>query len=548
MRKITFIAIVILCLGVYAPCQETRATLTGLVTDPTGAVVPNAPVDVVNIDTGATTHVKSNGRGSYTVPFLQPGVYKVSVQMNGFKAYVHSGLELQVDATVKENIVLQVGSVTESVVVTTATPMIDTANADTGQSLTAEEVRDLPNNGNSPFALERDEYGVIPLGKEATAQLTPTSNTTASQVSISGGQSASAEVLLNGIPDMESSSRQVSFIPQLDAVNTVHVDQFSANAALGDTIGGTVNITTKSGTNEFHGTLSEYYNGSRPFEARPYFTAPGARVASTHYNQPGATIGGPVVIPHFFNGHNKLFFFYAWEGFYTNTGSPTISSVPTADERNGDFHALLSADGSSGQLYDPYYAPGSNSTCYQTISGKQYWIRSAIPNNCLTVTTAYCSSTAHSVDPNLALSPIAQKYFNLLPLPNYNGASTKADGENNYISTPLNSTRYNSDMVRIDWNISDKDKIFGELHLSNYTNATGNYYGNPAISGSVATFKQPGGQIDNVTTFSQSLSLETRLGFQRYNQVNSPASLGIDPTTFGFPSYISSNSNSLAVP
>ena len=319
------------------------------------------------------------------------------------------------------------------------------------------------------------------------------------------------------------------------------MDQFSANAAQGDTIGGTVNITTKGGTNQFHGTLSEYYNGGRPFSARPYFATPTTYVSSTHYNQPGATIGGPVLIPHFFNGHNKLFFFYAWEGFYTKTGGPTISSVPTADERNGDFHAIL-VDGSSAQLYDPY--SGSN----QTISGKTYWIRSAIPNNCLTATTAYCSSNAHNTDPSVVLSPIAQKYLALLPLPNYNGASTTADGENNYISTPINSTNYNSHMVRLDWNISDTDKIFGELHLSNYTNGTGNYYGNPAISGSVATFKQPGGQIDNVKTFSQSLSLETRLGFQRYNQVNSPASLGTDPTTFGFPGYISSNSGSVAVP
>jgi len=538
MRKITLVAIVILCLAPYASCQETRATLTGLVTDPTGAVIPNAAITVVNTATGATVHVKSNARGSYTVPFLQPGPYKVSVQMEGFKAYLHSGLELQVEATVKENIELQVGSTSESVVVTAATPMIDTANADTGQSLTPEEVRDLPNNGNSPFALERDEYGVIPIGKQATAQLTPTSNNTASQVAISGGQSASAEVLLNGIPDMESSSRQISFIPQLDSVSTVHVDQFSANAALGDTIGGTVNMTTKSGTNEFHGTLSEYYNGGRPLSARPYFQKAGTLPASNHYNQPGATIGGPVFIPHVFNGHNKLFFFYAWEGFYTDTGSPTIASVPTADERNGDFHALL-ADGPSSQLYDPY----SGST--QTISGKQYWIRSAIPNNCLTATTPYCASNAHNTDPLLVMSPIAQKYLASLPLPNLPGL---AGGENNYISTALNSTKYNSHMVRLDWNISDTDKIFGELHLSNYTNATGNYYGNPLISGSVATFKQPGGQIDNVKTFNPSTSLETRLGFQRYNQVNSPASLGRDPTTFGFPSYITSNSGSVATP
>ena len=548
MRRFTFAVVALLCLAAYASGQQTRATLTGLVTDPTGAVVPNAIIKIVNSETGATTLVKSNSRGSYTAPFLAPGVYAISVQMTGFKAYLHTGVELQVEATVTENIVLQIGSVTQSVLVTTATPLIDTANADTGQSLTPEEVQDLPNNGNSAFTLERDEYGVIPVGKYATAQLTPTSNSSANDFAVGGGQEASSEVLLNGVPDMESSSRQVSYLPSLDSVNTVHVDQFSANAALGDTIGGTVNITTKSGTNQLHGTLVEYYNGSRPFEALPYFTKPGATIASSHYNQPGATIGGPIVIPHLLNGHNRLFFFYAFEGYYINSSSPTISSVPTQDERNGDFHTLLSADGSSAQFYDPYYDPGVTSTGYQTIGGKQYWIRAAIPNNCLTGTTSYCSANGYSPDTQLSLSPIAQAYLKLVPLPNYSGSSTKADGENNYINAPPTTQSYQSNMVRIDWNISDTDKIFGELHLSNYTEFNDNYYSNLAISGAYNHYQQPGGQIDNVKTFSPSLSLETRLGFQRYSDVAPPSTLGTSPTTFGFPGYIASNSVDLAVP
>src|SRR6185312_14721135 len=388
MKKLTFIAIAIsiFSLAPCAPCQETRAKLTGLVTDPSGAVVPNAPVKVVDTDNGATVIVKSNGAGSYTAPFLQPGHYTVSVQMDGFKAYTHSGLQLQTEQTITENIVLQIGSVSESVVVTSATPMIDTATADTGQSLSAEEVRDLPNNGNSPFSLERNEYGVIP--SNATRQLQPIDNGNANAVAIGGGQMSSAEVLLNGIPDMESSSRQVSYIPSLDSVDTVHIDQFSANAALGDTIGGTVNVTTKSGSNAFHGTLTEYYNGSRPFIADNYFST---TKTSNHYQQPNVTIGGPVWIPHVFNGHDKLFFFYAWEGYYKDTASPTISSVPTADERNGDFHSTLGIYGSSAQLYDPYYDPGVTSTGFQTIGSNQYWIRAAIPNNCITAITTYCS-------------------------------------------------------------------------------------------------------------------------------------------------------------
>jgi hypothetical protein len=146
------------------------------------------------------------------------------------------------------------------------------------------------------------------------------------------------------------------------------------------------------------------------------------------------------------------------------------------------------------------------------------------------------------------MSPIAQKYLALLPMPNYAGASTKADGENNFISYPQNSNVYNSYMSRIDWNISDTDKVFAELHLSHYNDISNNYYGNPLMSGSIATYQQPGGQIDNVKTFNQSTSLETRLGFQRYYQINSPLSLGTSPTTFGFPGYIASNSGSMAVP
>ena len=225
MRRLTFVAISIVCLAAYASGQQTRGTLTGLVTDPTGAVVPNAPVQVVNADTGATVTVKSNSQGSYVAPFLQPGNYKVSVQLAGFKTYLHTGIELQVEATVRENIVLQVGNVSQSVIVTAAAPLIDTSTADTGQSLTPEEVQDLPNNGNSAFSLERDEYGVIPIGSNATSQITPTSNSGANSFAAGGGQSASSEVLLNGVPDMESSSRQVSYLPSLDSVDTVHVDQ-----------------------------------------------------------------------------------------------------------------------------------------------------------------------------------------------------------------------------------------------------------------------------------------------------------------------------------
>lgn len=522
--------------GTMATAQETRSTLTGRVTDPSGAVIPGAAITITDTDTGAIIVVKSNGAGNYTAPFLTPGDYKVAVQMPGFKAYVHTGLVLQTEQTVAENIILEVGSVSQAVTVNAGTPLIDTTDASTGQSLTAEEVEDLPSNGRSPLGMAHLEFGAVAKGKHSMSQTRPFDNSTADDFSLGGGASSSNELLLNGVPNMEDSSRAAGFSPQLDAVDAVHVDEFAANAALGDTSGGFVNITTKAGTNDLHGSASEYYNGSRPFEAEPYFTSPGTTITSTHFNQFGGTIGGPIYIPHLIHGRNKLFFFYAFEGYIGNSPSTTITSVPTAAERQGDFSALLGVT-SADQLYNP------NQGANQTISGKSYWIRPAIPGNCLTGSTSNCAAS----NAGLTVDPVAAAYMKLIPLPNYTGASAKPDGENNFYAYDPTSNNYKSNMGRIDYNISDSDKIFFEAHRSQYNNTQSNIFNN-ALSGTFSTVVLWGGQVDNVKSFTPSLNLETRLGFSRYESYGGPNSLGQDPSSLGFSGYLSSNSTALALP
>ena len=523
MKRFLAFAIAVLSLASFATAQETRSTLTGRVTDPSGAIVPNAQIEITNTDTGAKTVLRSNDAGHYTAPFLAPGPYQVNASMPGFKTYVHKGLVLQTEQTVVENIVLPIGQVNETVTVTAQTPLVDVATASTGQELTAEEVADLPSNGRSPLGYAHLEYGAVAKGKHSESQTTPFGNSTASDFSLGGGASASNELLLNGVPNMQDSGRTSGFSPELDAVNAVHVDEFSANAALGDTSGGTVNITTKSGTNTFHGTASEYYAGSRPFTAKPYFTKPGASVPSTHFNQYAGTLGGPVVIPRVFHGRNKLFFFYAFEGYSGNAPSTTITSVPTQDERNGDFSNLLSST-SNGQLYNPFTA---------ALSGSQV-VRSAIPGNLFS-------------NAGLSVSPIAQAYLKLVPLPNYNGPSTKPDGENNFFASDPTVNRYKSNQIRVDYNVSDLDKAFFEFHRSHYTNAQANIFNN-ALTGTTSTVNLLGGQADNVMTFSPSLSLESRLGFSRYETFSGPNSLGKSATSLGFPGYLASDSTALALP
>jgi Carboxypeptidase regulatory-like domain len=541
MRRIVIVFVACISLAVAAIAQETRATLTGRVTDPTGAIVPNANINIINTDTGTQTAVKSNQDGDYTVPFLLPGTYEVSAEITGFKTYVHTGLVLQTEQTVTENIVLQVGTVDQSVTVSGGTPLIDTANADVGESLTSEATMDLPSNGRSPLGFAHLEFGAVAKGKHSMSQVTPFGNSTADDFSMGGGASSSNELLLNGVPNMEDSSRTAGFSPQLDAVDAVHVDEFAANAALGDTTGGFINITTKGGTNQLHGSASEYYSGSRPFEALPYFTNPGTTITSTHFNQFGGTVGGPIVIPHVIHGRDKLFFFYAFEGYIGNSPSTVITSVPTAAERQGDFSATVGYN-TSDQLYNPY-TPSS----YATTQVAGEWIRQAIPNNCLGPAASSYSASDCPSNAGLTLDPVAQAYMKLVPMPNYTGSSAKADGEDNFYAYDPTSNNYKSNQGRFDYDITESDKLYLEAHRSQYNQTSANIFNN-ALSGSYSTVILWGGQADNVKNFNASTNLETRLGFSRYETFGGPNSLGESPTSLGFAGYLAQNSTAPALP
>lgn len=528
MKRIALLFLLLVSVPLFS--QETRSTLTGRITDSTGAVIPKAQITITNTDTGFVTAIQSNRVGDYTAPFLLPGNYQITVASNGFETYVHTGLILQTEQTLTENVSLETGAATQTITVKGATPLVDVATATTGQVLTAEEVEDLPSNGRSPIGFGHLMYGAVAKGKHSASQVRPFDNSTGSDFSIAGGNSQSNEILLNGVPNMEDGARISAFSPQLDAVDSIHIDEFSANASLGDTSGGIFNVNTKGGTNQFHGTASEYYSGSRPLTADPFYTTAGAQATSVHFNQYGGTIGGPVLIPHVVNGKDKLFFFYAFEGYIGKSPATVIESVPTAAERTGDFSSLLGIS-ASNQLYNPYTGVlvGSNVS------------RSPIPNNCLVTT---CNGLPGA---GLTISPVAQAYLAMYPMPNYSGASTGADGENNYFASDPSINNYKSNQAAIDWNITNSNKIRFEAHRSNYISSSGQTFFN-ALTGTTADTIIWGGQIDDIQTFSPTLSWEIRPGFTRYDTNSDPNSLGIDPSTVNMPSYITSNSTLLALP
>ncbi len=546
-----FVLFLLVLVGSYAYAQEFRGALTGQVTDPTGAAIANAPVAVTSTATGATSHTVTGAQGFYNVPFLAPGEYEISVDAPGFKKYVQTGINVLTAETMTVNVKMAMGSEAASVTVHADAALLDTGDASTGQVLSADELEDLPSNGRTPLGFARDAYGAVPKMKHATVAATPFQGSTADDFSLGGGLSSSNELLLNGVPNMQDSGRTALYSPQMDSVSSVRVDEFNANASTGDTSGGTIDITTKSGTNQFHGAASEFYQGTTVGGAKPFLTAPGAAVTNTHYNQFGGAIGGPVWIPKIFNGRNKLFFEYAYEGYIGETPpSATVSEVPTCAERGQmaptgsslfctdnpsgtpdypDFSALLTAS-SAYQLYDPFSSTGTGST----------FARAKIPNN------QFAGAVNAAGGIGIALDPIARNLLQYVPAPN-TAATATSTGENNYTTYSPNPANYKSHSLRLDYNVSQANHIFGEAHRGKYLTSGSDYFHDLA-TGTVTDQIYSGGVVDDVQTFTPTLTLDSRAGFSRYQNVNAVKSSGISPTTFGFPAYIAANSTAYAMP
>ncbi len=503
-----------------ASAQEFRATMTGHVTDSSGALIPNASVTVTNTATGTRTETKTTDSGQYTTPFLLPGKYRVTIAGAGFQTYIHDGITVQAGDRVEEDATLSAGGASEVVHVTADAPILQTASSTSGQVLTPEEIEDYPDNGRSPLALAKTEFGVIPKLKNSVVQARPFDNSAASDFSIGGGASQSNEYLLNGVPNMQNSSRLPGFSPLQDAVDEIRVDVFQSDASYGDTSNGTVNLITKAGSNKFHGTLSEFNEFSAINAPNRWFLSPTVKQYASRQNQYGGTLGGPVWIPKLFNGRDKLFFFYAYEGFRGSQPTVGTTSVPTAAERQGDFSALL-ALGSKYQLYNPFTARLNGSNV----------VRTAIPNNCLTNLSSYCAGVANA---GLTLNPVALQYLQFFPQPNQPG---NADASQNYSYAYNVLNNYSSNQGRLDYAINDNNKIFFETHRSAWTQTTGQIFPNLSTGSTTYTVHQ-GGVLDYIHVYSPRFAQDTRLGLTRTYINGTNLSNGFQATTIGLPAYL----------
>ena len=495
------------------PAQEFRATISGRVSDSQNAAIAGVKITAIQIGTAAKTETITTADGNYTIPFLQPASYQLVAEISGFKRYSRN-LNAGANERLGVDIQMEVGAVTETINVTSESPVLETATASQGQVITAAQIENMPVSGRTPLALAQLAFGVVPNTDPRFTR--PFDNAGPSGFSMGGAPAQVNELLIDGAADNTGNLR-VAYNPPMDAVTEVKAESFQADAAYGHSGGGTVNIITRSGSNQFHGTLYEF-NQNSAFNATPFFTnKASAKKPVSRFNQYGGSFSGPVTLPKIFDGKNKVFFMFAYEGVKDALPAPTTNTMPTAAERTGDFSALLNV-GSIYQIYDPLTG---------VVQGSRI-ARTPFPGN---------------VIPANRISAIAKNYLQYYVLPNQTG---NANGQANFLSNTdgERNTFYNV-IGRLDVNISDKDRLFFAARNNLRTGNGGNGFGkavddNPTATDALKRLNW-GYTFDEVHTFGPTFIMNSRLNWTRFVEPTRNFSLGYDSSTLGLPAYLSAN-------
>ncbi|MBZ2177591.1 MAG: carboxypeptidase regulatory-like domain-containing protein [Acidobacteriota bacterium] len=452
--------------------QTITATAVGTVTDPSGAAVPGAAITITNTQTGASRNTVTDGAGNYTFAFLTPGSWSVSVEAKGFQKATTQPVSLSVDQVARFDIRLTVGQSTESVQVTAGAILLQTEDATVGTVIDSQKVVELPLNGRSFVQLALLTPGVNP-GTPGSITVRRLRGSVGQDVGMSanGARDTQNRFYYDGIEAMDLDSYSFSFSPSIDAINEFKVQSSTYSAEIGGAPGGQVNLTTKSGSNTFHGTAWEFNRNDR-FTALNAFQPrfPGAKPPRLNRNQFGANVGGPVVLPKLYNGKDKTFFFFNWESGRQIAGSfGGQALVPPTPLRQGDFAGV------SGIILDP--------TSQLPFPGNRI--------------------------PTTRIQPYARKFLDgFVPAPNTNEPGINFRGPR--AAAPIRQDQF---VTRLDHTISPKDNLYGS------------YIFNRQSDDSVPTFnfdtrgntaRGQNASLTEVHVFNESIVNEVRLGWHRF--------------------------------
>ncbi len=492
--------------------QDARGALVGTVMDATGAVVAGVQVDVINKAMGTRVSLRSNESGFYIANFLIPGTYQVSAEHAGFKKFVRDNIEVRVNDRIEVEVRLEVGSAEQSVTVSAETPLLNTESASLGTVVDGRRVAELPIPHGNPYFL---------IGLAAGVSFTrdprldrPFEPTHIVGYTVDGTRANRSDLTIDGaVSTATANAGEVisSYVPPTDIVAEFKVQTATFDASFGQTEGGVTNISLKSGTNALHGTA--YYTNMTPgLFANDYFANRNRTPRPDfYYHRWGASAGGPVLIPKLYDGRNRTFFMWGYEGIKEarprNNGTPT---VPTQEMKNGDFSRLLALN-SNYQIYNPFTR--------RAVAGGRFQ-SDPFPGNII---------------PSSLFNPVAKKALDTyFPAPRSAG---NPDGTQNYLRPELQEVAdYYTNSIRVDHNLSQMQRLFVRTSWYDRNSNYNNYFDNIA-TGEYFLFSSRAAVIDDVITLNPTTVLNVRYGYNRFIRGTNanPGQRGFDLTSLGFP-------------
>ena len=448
-RSLSVVLLLLLALPLPGAAQVANGSITGILTDSTGAIVPNAHVTLTKTDTGLTVQAQTNDAGIYNFSSLQTGPYKIQVAQPGFKK-AETTIQLAVGQTTQIDLTLQVGSSDETVnIEASGLADLEVNDATISYTVGTRQVSDLPLNGRNPYGLAALSPGITPGGSFGQGVSTVRGAVVAAATNnfeSNGGIGGSNEILLDGVPVTVCCQGQPALTPSVEVVDQFKVITSVPSAQFGRSSGGILNIVTKSGTNSLHGSVYEYFRNDK-LDAANYFTKrTGIYPIPTRqdyrlphrFNQYGLFVNGPVWLPKIYNGHDKTFFTFGWEASRNTTNQFLTTTVPTTLMRQGIFSEA------PNPIYDPYSTSGSTrqplaATC---VGGTCYPAGRVVSN----------------------INPTAQKLLSFYPNPNASGAV------NNYSYANTYQDKVDQFNFRVDHNFSSSQRIFvrGSRDVNNH--------------------------------------------------------------------------------
>jgi hypothetical protein len=499
-----------------ALAQTPTANLTGLIRDASGALVPNANLVLTNNGTGISRNTRSGGDGYYTFSSLVPGTYQLTVTDNGFATLVHKDIRLDVQETIRLDLTLQVGATSEEVTVTAAAPLLQQETSSISQLVGQNTVADLPLLGRNPYALVQIVPGAF---LPASYNSLPVDVISQTYVSINGARAGQNEYLLDGVTNTNPGNSGPTVFPIVDAVQEYRVITNNYSAEYGRAAGGIFNVASKYGANALHGDAYDYVRNTLLNSNDFFSNRAGLPVNAFHFNQFGGTLGGAI-------HQNKTFFFGSYEGTRQVQGDTFTGTVPTALQKQGNFSQTYNSAGALITLYNPF-------TTTQNTSGQ--YVRTAFAGNII-------PSGAGGL-----INPTAQAFLNFYPAPNT--PTSSPTNANNFTSAYPYRVRKDDFSVRVDHELSEKQRAFGEVFYDRTPRVFPNVYNDPGSpTYAPQVFERRGAVLSDTFVLNSTTVLNFEYGFNRLGNVRFAFAQGYDLSKLGFAPSFASQLSPAAIP